>query len=239
MRVLFACLLACGAAAATASCGGDDSSQQTSGNDAGDRPDTSTTNPDGSSAMDSSSPDTSTPMDSGSAQDSGFVPTCSAPSVKSSCSNPLSIVTAVVELGGGMMDATGNLVVSLNHYRLGSGATGGVYHISTTKNAVTVGSSKPVEVQFDMCLGGEMWSEDNCEFNLFAYVDVNKNGMLDSGEPAGRVLTNVSCKALAPDCVGIVLDCTAGASCIGFTDPGGCTCTKPSCGSSSKIVTCS
>ena len=56
---------------------------------------------------------------------------------------------------------------------LGQGSTGGLFHTSTSSPVVTVGPDTPTEIHFDFCQGGEMWSEDNCGFNLWGFVDLN------------------------------------------------------------------
>jgi hypothetical protein len=174
--------------------------------------------------------------DSSPGNDASFQPTCGTASLTSSCGKPASIIRTVVKLGANMADTSGTLVVDMNHYRLGSGATGGVAHVQATKPSVTVGTTTTTELDFDMCPGGEMWSEDNCEFWVYAFIDKNNNKTLDPGEPAGHVIENLSCFASGAACWGIVLDCTAGASCASFTDPGACACQKPSC--NSPITTC-
>jgi hypothetical protein len=191
--------------------------------------------------------DTGSSMDSGGMQDTGsgndsgmmgndggFNPSCSGTGT-SACGKPQSIMRVVTKLGGMLPDATGDVVVMMTHYRLGSGSTGGVFHTMATKTG-TVGVNTTLEVDFDMCAGGEMWSEENCEFNLWAFVDKNKNQLPDQGEPAGRIITNVSCKVSGMQCFGIVMDCTNGNSCISFQDPGACKCANPGC--NSAIKTC-
>ena len=154
---------------------------------------------------------------------STFNPTCGASSVSSSCANPLSIVRVVAKLGPQIAQATGKLVVKLTHYRLGGGSTAGVAHTETSKFGL-IGPSTTEEVHFDMCADGAMWVEDTCEFNLWAFLDTNNNGVLDTGEPAGRTVLPMSCRATEAPCVGLVLDCTTGMSCATFADPANCTC---------------
>ncbi len=228
--------LSTAAAALLVACGSSDDTASTV--DAGSNPDTSAgdaSKSDSGNSQDSGNPDSSNPQDSSTGGDAGFSPTCSGTGV-SSCNKPQSIVRVVSKLGANMKDVTGDLVVNLAHYRLGQGSTGGYPHNGTTKSGVTVGTNTPVEVDFDMCTGGEMWSEENCEFNLFGFVDVNKNGTLEQGEPAGRLVMNVSCKQSGAGCWGLVLDCTAGMSCVTFVDPGACKCASPGC--NSPIKTC-
>jgi hypothetical protein len=180
-------------------------------------------------------PDTGMGTDSGSDSGTGFNPSCTG-SANSACGKPQSIVRVVAKLGGGLPDASGNLVVNLAHLRLGSGASGGVAHTTGTKANTTVGANTLVEVDFDMCAGGEMWSEENCEFNLWGFVDKNKNGTLDANEPAGRAVVNVSCKTAGAQCFGLVLDCSAGTSCIAFNAAQTCSCAANGC--NSPIKTC-
>jgi hypothetical protein len=164
--------------------------------------------------------------------------TCSAPTISSSC-QPEGVIRVVVRLGAGMADASGSVQLVLAHEMLGQGSTGGLFHTSTSSPIVTVGANTPTEIQFDFCQGGEMWSEDNCGFNLWGFVDVNGNTSLDPGEPAGRTLVDVSCNNNGAHCFELVLDCEAGNTCVGFTDPGGtCSCAMPTCGSANKISTC-
>ena len=120
-------------------------------------------------------------------------------------------------------------------------AAPGFPHADGTASGVTMGPDTPAELAFDFCVGGEMWSEENCEYNLWAFLDQNGNGTLDAGEPAGRAVHELSCRATGPACWPVVLDCLDGMSCASFTDPGACPCATPSCegvGSSSRIVTC-
>jgi len=166
---------------------------------------------------------------------------CSSTTMRSPCGDQ-SIVRVVAALGAGMGDMTGDLVVNLHHYRLGMGSSGGVIHTRAEETGVSIGPSTPAEVHFDHCDGGEMWSEDNCEYNLWVYLDTNGNDTLDPGEPAGRKLFDLSCRATGPACDTLVLDCLDGMSCAAFTDPGPCSCASPTCegaGSPSRIVTCS
>jgi hypothetical protein len=165
----------------------------------------------------------------------GWVPTCMG-TATSLCGKPQSIVRVVAKLGDGMPDETANVVVTQSLYRLGMGSSGGVWHTSGTTKGAKIGATTPVEVIFDMCAGGEMFSEDNCEYNLWSFVDRNVNGVLDQGEPAGHIIANVSCNAPGMQCFGIVLDCTNGMPCVAFQDPGICKCAMQSC--NSAIKTC-
>ncbi|MCO4771430.1 MAG: hypothetical protein KDA24_15460 [Deltaproteobacteria bacterium] len=136
-------------------------------------------------------------------------------------------------------DLTGDLVVVLTHSNLGQAGVGGVVHISTTVADVDLAAG-PVDWSMDMCLGGEMFSEENCSYNLIAILDRNGNNgpgnfVPDEGELATRVGDVwVSCSAESP-CFTLELDCTDGADCVAFTDPGNCSCEN---GCNSEIVTC-
>lgn len=170
--------------------------------------------------------------------DGGVVaPTCAAAKgVVSACNKEQSIVRVVVRLGDGMPDATGDVLLVLNHYRLGAGAQGGVGHTIKAKGGVTIGAATSAQIDFDMCEGGEMWSEENCEFWLYGFIDTNGNKGPDVGEPAGHAVLDISCHSDGPACVSLVLDCKDGESCAAFTDPGACACRQPACGS--PIATC-
>lgn len=164
-------------------------------------------------------------------------PTCvAAKGVTSACNKEQSIVRVVVRLGDGMAETKGTVVLFLNHYRLGGGAQGGVGHTAKVKGGLTVGAATTAQIDFDMCEGGEMWSEENCEFWLYGFLDKNGSGGPDVGEPAGHAVLDVSCHSSGPACVGLVLDCVDGESCATFTDPGACACREPACGS--PISTC-
>jgi hypothetical protein len=151
------------------------------------------------------------------------------------------MVRVVTSLGAGMPDATGTLVLHFDHYRLGMGSNGGVPHVAATYPAVPLSAASPVQVEFDHCLGGEMWSEENCEYNLWAFLDLDGDGALDAGEPAGRTLMEISCRSAEAGCEALVLDCLDGPSCAAFADPPACRCAS-SCegdGTAARIVTCS
>jgi hypothetical protein len=169
--------------------------------------------------------------------DTGTAPTCGPTAVTSTC-GPAGVVRVAVQLGAGMANMTGTLVVNLNHYRLGSGATGGVPHTGTMQASFAASATMPGTIAFDMCVGGTMWSEDNCEFNLWGFLDRNGNGMLDAGEPAGRSVISISCHNNAVPCYSLTLDCMSGMSCAAFTDPGLCHCGTPACTGAGRIVTC-
>jgi hypothetical protein len=174
---------------------------------------------------------------SGDSKTDGVAPTgCTAANLTSVCGAQQSIVRVVAKLKAGMPDASGNLLIKLYHLRLGNGSTGGAFHTETRKDSVTIGAAKPVEVHFDMCSGSAMWSEENCEFNLWAFVDKNGNNRLDPGEPAARKVVSLSCHAAGPACHTLELGCTSGMSCVSFTSPGTCSCSTPSC--NSDVKTC-
>jgi hypothetical protein len=145
-----------------------------------------------------------------------------------------------VQLGADVDDdGTGNLVVLLNHTQLGAGATGGVYHWSVQQDAVDLVAA-PVEVQLDMCSNGEMWSEENCGYQLIVILDKNgnngaANAVPDPGEPARAIPLDMSCKG-PPPCFDVELDCVDGATCVAVPDDlCGCNPTN-TCGS--PIVAC-
>lgn len=166
-----------------------------------------------------------------------FTPSCTAPKgVTSDCGDDTSIVRVVAHLPRGGTAREGDLVLALNHYRLGDGALGGVGHTGTSRAGIKLDPGASLQLDLDMCAGGDMWSEENCEFWLIGFLDLDGSGTLDQGEPAGHALLDVSCHGDGPACVGLVLDCTDGDSCVAFDDPPACTCRKPTCGSS--IVTC-
>jgi hypothetical protein len=174
----------------------------------------------------------------------GSTATCSAPPA-SSCNKTGSIVRGQVSLAPGLQPTStaGSLSISLSHYRLGNGSSGGVPHAGIQMPNVDLAQG-PVEFALDMCTGGEMWSEDNCEFNVIAILDTNGNNAVngfdtnflpDPGEAAGRSLVGVSCAGESP-CIEVELGCKDGAACTAFADPGACKCTQPSC--ASPITTC-
>ena len=182
---------------------------------------------------------TTTPMDQDGAAtdngDGGFNPTCMGTGT-SACGKPQSIVRVVAKLGQGMPDMKGNVVATLSAYRQGMGSMGGVWHTNATTKDAMIGANTTAEVVVDMCAGGEAFSEENCEYNLWVFVDKNVNGVVDQGEPAGHSIVNVSCNVPDMQCFGVVLNCTDGVSCIAFQDPGACACSMPSC--MSAIQTC-
>ena len=187
--------------------------------------------------------------DSGPGVDSGMMGTdsgtpggsCAAPMVTSVCL-PQAVVRVRALLGAGMASMTGTLRANLYHMNLGGGASGGFRHTGGSRAGVTISDTTAAEVHFDMCAEGEMWSEENCGYNLWVYLDRNGNSALDAGEPAGRTEVDVNCHDSAAGCHTVVLGCTAGMSCAAFTDPGSCSCRSPNCagiGSAGRISTCS
>lgn len=121
-----------------------------------------------------------------------------------------------------------------------NGSQGGGYHFSHSMPRVDL--TEPVPFAFDMCLGGEMWTEENCRYSLQVILDQDgdqgpKNVLPDRGEPATRVTElRVSCTE-EPLCLDVVLDCTDGPTCASFTELPSCTCEQPSC--ASPIAICS
>ena len=166
---------------------------------------------------------------------------CAAPAA-TQCGNDAARIRGHVRMAAGMTpdSTTGNLVIGLTHYRLGSGSTGGVYHTHTMVNGVDLAAGATREFSLDMCTGGRMWSEENCEYQLIAILDLNGNNeagtnmIPDPGELAGVIPIELSCNGDSP-CFDLVLDCV-GPNCTTFADPGGCSCAAQSCGS--DFVTC-
>jgi len=157
---------------------------------------------------------------------------CDQP-LKSACSDRSSVIRGQVTLGGGLTASTGDLFVALVHEVIG-GADGGAYHTSVAVQGVDL--SEPVPFALDMCAGGRMWSEENCEYSLQVILDLNGNqGPLnllpDPGEPAHRVKGIwLSCAEASP-CLDVVLDCDSGADCATFDDLSDCACDATSCDS--------
>jgi hypothetical protein len=170
--------------------------------------------------------------------------TCGAPKA-SACSNPASVVRGMVRLGPGVVPTStaGQLVVALTHYREGEGSFGGYPHAGITIPTIDLAKG-PVPFQVDMCSNGEMWSEDNCEYNLIVILDTNKNNgfdqlLPDPGEAATRIGNVLLSCTGESQCMDVVLDCTAGASCTQYFDPmpvGYCKCAMPGC--KSQIIEC-
>ena len=74
-----------------------------------------------------------------------------------------------------------------------------------------------------------MWSEENGNYHIHAFIDQNNNGAVDAGEPAGTKEIRLSCED-DPHCEGLALDCLDGVSCFGFQDTP-CDCNADVCGS--------
>ena len=159
----------------------------------------------------------------------------------SSCGDESSVIRARITLPPDASGSEGTLFVGLTHQALGGGADGGSYHWHEEIPNVDWSSGSTL-VELDMCDGGQMWTEDNCEFVFFAFLDVNGNAnagsfLPDAGEPSGRIMDlALDCYAGSP-CLELELDCEAGAPCLAFDDPSPCSCsTEDSC--DSDIVTC-
>jgi hypothetical protein len=157
--------------------------------------------------------------------------------MNSSCGSDTSIVRGKVFLDGIDPDSTsGTLYVDFAHMNLGGGAGGGFSHINgwLSQGAADVGNGGQVSFEFDFCLGGEMWSEENGDYHIHAFVDLNNNGSADQGEPAGTKRITLSCND-SPHCEALPLNCVDGQSCFAITDTA-CQCANPGC--SSPIKTC-
>lgn len=159
---------------------------------------------------------------------------CEAPQLQSSCGNPNSIIRGIATLPEGAIGDA--LVVSLAHQYLGSGASGGIPHTGTVIAGVDADSGA-IAFELDMCTGGEMWSEENCEFQIAVTLDGNGNGLVDPGEPTGTTFVFVSCTGDNP-CLDLALDCVDGSACLGFDDPAYCGCPGNGQSCSSPIVAC-
>lgn len=114
-----------------------------------------------------------------------------------------------------------------------------MYHIHTIVPDVDLAAG-PVEFAFDMCEGGEMWSEENCEYNLIAILDQDGSNsassfLADPGEPAHREVIDLSCHTESP-CFEFKLECLDGKECVKFDEEATCACADASC--ASPIVTC-
>jgi hypothetical protein len=111
-------------------------------------------------------------------------------------------------------------------------------------------SKGEVPFAIDMCGSGtSMWSEENGAFHLVLILDENGDNNLDDatsnedaivigtptkGEYAKMVDVDVSCKAAAPACVDVKVDCT-GESCLTFTPMKSCAKKLPGCASDSAF----
>ncbi len=169
--------------------------------------------------------------------------------------NPGSVVRGLVHfdpalLGGGPIGER-TLVIYLMHRQFAEPsewALGGHPHAYKTIPKVDYIKGE-ASFSIDLCeFGAQMWSEDNCDFNLIAMIDRNGTNdptstffdsahpaVPDPGEPAAVKTIQISCFA-ASQCVEMRLDCTDGASCVSYTDPGKCTCAAKSCGGESTCT---
>jgi hypothetical protein len=176
-------------------------------------------------------------------------PEC-APPGPSNCSvpNEASVIRGVARLAPGMAPpggASGRLVIGLMHARFGKEENGGHPHWYDVIPDVDLAAG-PVPFEIDMCDGdAEMWSEDNCEFNLVVVLDTNGNngpaaGVLnlipDPGEVGWHQVFDLSCKGTS-QCFDVRFDCLDGQACISYEDLGTCKCAVESCDSQS--VACS
>jgi len=175
-------------------------------------------------------------------------PACAAPSA-SHCATPNegSVVRGVARLAPGFtppMGTKGRLTIGMMHARFGEEATGGHPHWYKTINDVDLANG-PVPFDIDMCDGNnEMWSEDNCEFNIIVVLDTNKNNgpqatklnmVPDVGEAGWHQIMNISCNTESP-CLDVRFDCTDGASCINYEPLGACKCAPEAC--NPAVATC-
>ncbi|MFT4625226.1 MAG: hypothetical protein ACI8PZ_003894 [Myxococcota bacterium] len=158
----------------------------------------------------------------------------------SACGSEGSMIRGQVRVAPGTEgDLTGDVFIGLTHEWLGNGEEGGFPHISATYPGVDLAQG-PVEFEFDMCDGGEMWSEENCSYQLIVILDQDGDQALENMVPGKNELVGrvadlyVSCDVESP-CLDVVLDCT-GPKCTRFDDPGQCACSAFSC--DSDIVTC-
>lgn len=188
-----------------------------------------------SSAGGVASSDSGSAESSGESGTSGGASVCDPPLTQSACGNPNSIVRGTVTVGDGAPN-TGPLLVSLTHQYLGDGASGGIAHFAGTIPDVDFAAG-PVPFELDMCAGGEMWSEENCEFQIAVTLDANANGIVDAGDPTGTQFVFLSCTGDNP-CLELALDCTDGSSCLAFPDPGYCACSGNGASCNSPIVAC-
>jgi len=172
-------------------------------------------------------------------------PTECAQQGSSICGEEASIIRVLARLPASAQGpAKGRLRLNLRHVRLGDGEHGGYPHVPLFGPAprfdVNLQPGQNATGWLDMCEGGIMWSEENCEFNLFAWVDFNNNEQVDPGEPAGRKIIDVSCHDGGSPCYTIDLDCTDGISCVAFNEPAVCQCVPEArgCRSPQEIITC-
>jgi hypothetical protein len=226
-------------------------------------PDPAASGDDASAPSTVSSPDPGDDDDGGapddaaasSASDASTLPTSTqcAPTPPSKCSpkNADSVVRGVARFDPKLVKAAGatpSLWIFLNHRQytpLGPSewAQGGHPHAYKSYDTVDF-SSGQIPFSIDLCeFETAMWSEDNCDFNLIAMIDVNGNNgpqlssinmVPDKGEPAKMLTIDISCRAQLP-CLDLSLDCSEGQSCVSYTNPGACKCATQSCGT---VATC-
>ena len=167
---------------------------------------------------------------------------CVAPG-RSKCDNAGSIIRGYVARDP-TLDVSGwsgNLWVFLTHNWPTLGELGGELKASVRYENVDLEDGEPFPFEIDMCNGayGDMWSEDNCEYNLQIALDKNLNmtpeAMLpDDLEPAHKVENVfISCEDDS-QCLGtILLDCKRGAPCFQFDnkDIPDCQCSASTCNS--------
>ena len=169
---------------------------------------------------------------------------CAAPG-HSGCDNTASIVRGEVRLAVDGGATEGDLVVMLHHARYGAHIPGNHYgegvHGWVAYRDIDLAAG-PVAFEIDMCnasMSTEMWSEENCEYNLIAILDQDGDNAVEAGEvpnaipspgePTGHTELWLSCHGESP-CVELVLDCADGGTCLPPEDDlEPCTCTTPSC----------
>ncbi len=169
--------------------------------------------------------DTDTDTGTGTGTDTGTgtgAGECPDPAAASVCGNDASIAMGYAT-GAGGGPTEGTLVVAVTHTAY-SGASGGGYHWHETIPGADISGSGAL-YEIDMCLGAEMWSEDNGSFHLLVFLDTNGNAgggygvpLPDAGEPAGEMTLSFSCNAAGPMCNNIQLDCLDGPDCFSFSD---------------------
>lgn len=168
--------------------------------------------------------------------DAAPAPTCAPAQLVSECGSR-AVIRATAQLPDGAEPASGTLVTGLLHRRLGDGSMIGVPHTVEARPDVTMTPGDAIDLELDFCAGGEMWSEENCDFVLFAFVDMDGDTRPTDGEPLGSRTIEVSCRATESPCYALVLDCL---DCSGPPPAGGCTCAGSCAGvaSPARIVTC-
>ena len=163
------------------------------------------------------------------------------PVVPSTCDTPGSVISGQIGLSADLPEGSatqGDLWITLRH-RFGAPLEdGGSPHWHKKYENVDL-STGPVDFDFDMCDGNSpMWSEEYCDYNLIITLDANANFNYfrdgtrtphpDPLEPTALEVISLSCVADGP-CLDIELDCTDGASCVQYPDPGECFCGEHSC----------